>query len=87
MNEQYQSMAANAICHAATMAGEAVQQAVAGYGSPSAIWKPKLSIDGNQWCALYGGDLQNGVAGFGNSPAEAMNDFDRAWYAPLGETK
>ena len=41
--------------------------------------RPKISIDGNQWCVLYGDNLQDGVAGFGNSPAEAMNDFDKNW--------
>ena len=43
------------------------------------MWKPTLSIDGNQWCALYGEDLQNGVAGFGDSPELAMYAFDAAW--------
>jgi len=46
---------------------------------PSYIHKPKLNIDGNMWCALYGDDLQNGVAGFGKSPEEAYQDFDKNW--------
>jgi len=50
---------------------------------PSAIFRPTLSIDGNQWCALYGSDLQSGVAGFGDSPALAMQAFDKAWKATL----
>lgn len=50
---------------------------------PSAIFRPALSIDGNQWCALYGDDLQNGVAGFGDSPDKAMRDFDAQWLKPL----
>jgi hypothetical protein len=50
---------------------------------PSSIYKPVLSMDGNQWCALYGADLQNGVAGFGDSPADAMMRFDVAWYTQL----
>lgn len=52
-------------------------------GAPSAIYKPRLSIDGNQWCALYGENLQDGVAGFGASPAMAMADFDKEWNKPL----
>ncbi len=37
-------------------------------------------MDGsNTWCALYGDDLQNGVAGFGDSPQEAVAAFNRAW--------
>jgi len=46
---------------------------------PSVLFKPKLSIDGNQWCALYGQNLQDGIAGFGDTPAKAMLDFDKAW--------
>lgn len=50
---------------------------------PSAIYKPNLSIDGDQWCALYGVDLMNGVAGFGDSPAKAMDNFDKEWNKTL----
>jgi hypothetical protein len=39
-------------------------------------------MDGNQWCALYGDNLQDGVCGFGDSPAAAMQDFDMAWVTP-----
>ena len=46
---------------------------------PSTLYKPRLFIDGNQWCALMGDNLQDGVAGFGKSPAEAYADFDRRW--------
>lgn len=49
----------------------------------SFILKPRLSIDGNQWCALYGDNLQDGVAGFGDSPEDAYRDFDRNWTKPL----
>ena len=50
---------------------------------PSMLYKPKLSLDGNQWCALFGENLQNGVCGFGNSPREAYYDFDKNWYKSL----
>jgi len=50
---------------------------------PSVLMHPKISIDGNQWCALYGENLQDGVAGFGDSPAKAMEDFDKSWYKDL----
>lgn len=46
---------------------------------PSAIYRPDLSRDGNQWCALYGQDLVRGVSGFGDTPDEAMASFDKAW--------
>lgn len=51
--------------------------------SPSVLMRPSISIDGNQWCALYGENLQDGVGGFGKSPAEAMTDFDKNWHLPL----
>lgn len=47
---------------------------------PSVVWKPRLFIDGNQWCALYGENIQDGVAGFGSTPYEAMRDFDKNWH-------
>ena len=50
---------------------------------PSMILNPRLSIDGNQWCALYGDNIQDGVAGFGDSPELAYEVFDKAWGAPL----
>jgi hypothetical protein len=53
---------------------------------PSYLYKPRLSLDGNMWCALYGENLQDGVAGFGKSPAEAYVDFDRAWTERLEGT-
>ena len=42
--------------------------------------KPHFSKDGNQYCYLYGENLQVGIAGFGNTTAEAMSDFYRAFY-------
>jgi len=50
---------------------------------PCVLFRPAIGIDGNQWYALYGENLQDGVAGFGNSPAEAMEAFDKAWVAFL----
>ncbi len=50
---------------------------------PFTTYKPKIFIDGDKWCALYGEDLQNGVSGFGDSPNEAVCDFNKNWYAKL----
>ena len=55
------------------------------YQRPSVLMRPLISIDGNMWCALYGENLQDGVAGFGESPALAMEAFDKAWLAELGK--
>ena len=46
---------------------------------PFVLLRPKLSIDGNKWCALYGENLQDGVAGFGDTPEQAAIDFDLNW--------
>lgn len=42
--------------------------------------RPKISKDGDQWCVLYGDNLQEGVSGFGNTPMEAIQDFNSAMY-------
>ena len=34
-----------------------------------------IQQDGNQWCFLCGEDLQSGIAGFGDTPQDAINDF------------
>ena len=47
---------------------------------PSRVYKPRIYIDGNQWCALYGDNIQDGVAGVGDTPEAAMTDFDRNWH-------
>lgn len=44
------------------------------------VLKPKIAKDGNQWCILYGDNLQEGIAGFGTTPAEAAREFTNAWY-------
>ena len=46
---------------------------------PSVLYRPSIQPDGGKWCALYGGDIQTGVCGFGDTPAEAMSDFDKNW--------
>lgn len=51
--------------------------------APHVLMRPSLSIDGDKWCALYGENLQDGLSGFGNSPAEAMSDFDANWRKPI----
>lgn len=53
---------------------------------PHVLMRPTLTIDGNKWRALYGENLQDGVAGFGDSPHEACLDFNRAWFAKLTPT-
>lgn len=73
--------------HQATMVMQSCQNAASEYERPSVVFRPKLCIDGDQWCALYGNDLQHGVAGFGKSPAEAMWDFDKNWHAKIANVE
>ena len=69
------------IGHYATMAAESIRAAAGEYERPSVLFRPRIYVDGDKWCALYGDDLQSGVAGFGDSPAEAMANFDAHWFA------
>lgn len=52
------------------------------------LWPVILGLtpfkDGDQWCVLWGKDLQNGIAGFGDTPVKAMYAFDAAMYANKG---
>jgi len=44
------------------------------------LLKPKLYKDGNQWCCLYGKDIQVGLAGFGDTPYKAILNWNSEWY-------
>jgi hypothetical protein len=50
------------------------------WASPFILYRPKLYRDGDQWCALYGENLQEGIAGFGKSPDAAVRAFNAAWF-------
>jgi hypothetical protein len=50
---------------------------------PCYLLRPSLSIDGDKWCALYGENIQDGIAGFGDSASGAMHDFDNNYYKKL----
>jgi len=71
------------VAHYLEIVANNIQCAVANYERPSVLFRPKVFIDGASWCALYGDNLQDGVAGFGNSPADAMHDFDINWSKKL----
>ena len=46
---------------------------------PFMLLRPKMFPDGNQWCALYGENLQDGVCAFGDTPDTASINFDVSW--------
>lgn len=61
------------------LAQEAVGILTNAYDRPSAVYRPMLSLDGDRYCALYGENLVDGCAGFGETPDLAMYDFDKNW--------
>ena len=48
------------------------------------ILRPRVFMDGDRWCVLYGEDLMNGIAGFGETPMLAVYDFNKAWHKKIG---
>ena len=47
-----------------------------------ALLKPKLVKDGNQWCCLYGENLQERILGFGDTPYLAILAWAKEWHKP-----
>lgn len=47
--------------------------------APHVLMRPSLGPDGNKWSVLYGDNIMEGVAGYGDTPEEAMADFDKNW--------
>ncbi len=50
---------------------------------PFMLLRPRIFQDGDQWCALLGDNLQEGVCAFGDSPSKASYEWDKAWYASI----
>lgn len=46
---------------------------------PFMLLRPRMFPDGDQWCALYGDNIQEGVCGFGDTPDQASKQFDIEW--------
>lgn len=67
------------LSHYVSMVAESYRIAASEQERPFVLLKPAMFIDGDKWCALYGEDLQNGVAGFGDTPHEAAHQFDVEW--------
>jgi hypothetical protein len=52
-------------------------------GSPSAVRRPVLSLNGKVWTALLGPNLREGIAGFGPTVEAALRDFDAQYLNTL----
>lgn len=57
----------------------AICEAAALQSRPSVVFRPKVSLDGNMYCLLFGENLMEGVAGFGETMEAAARDFDKNW--------
>ena len=86
MTEEHSSMAMNSITWAMDRiqyewvnAAVYMQEAMDERRRPTSIMKPKVYPDGDMWCCLYGDNIQDGVAGFGETPDAACRQFDREW--------
>lgn len=79
LTESDRQMIRDAHCWTAEIANRHQQEAHGEALRPFMLLKPKLYKDGNEWCALYGENTQEGVCGFGPSPAKAAYAFDVAW--------
>lgn len=55
------------------------------------MWAVTLGLkpfrDGNQWCLLWGANIQEGVCAFGDSPWQAVQNFESAMYECAKEPK
>lgn len=64
----------------------AIDNSVAAYRRK--LWAVVLGLvpkqDGDQWCVLWGKDLQSGIAAFGDTPEAAMIHFDAAMRSKTG---
>jgi hypothetical protein len=52
-------------------------------GSPSAVWRPRLSLRGEVWTALLGSNRRNGITGFGRTVEAGPSDFDTRYLRAL----
>jgi len=51
--------------------------------SPAAQLRPKLGVIGDVWLAYVGVKLQRGTSGLGQTPRDALEDFNRRFIEPL----
>lgn len=91
MSESYNAIFAAAqeafdISLAKSLATQAISNIEYDLHRPSVLYRPKLMLEGNQWMALYGDDFRTGFAAFGDSPALAMEAFDKAWHEKIDRT-
>lgn len=56
-----------------------IEYAATAFNAPHVRMRPHLGIDGNMYSFLYGDNIMEGIAGFGETVALAAADFDKNW--------
>ena len=51
--------------------------------TPAARLRPRMGMVGDIWLAFIGSELQRGASGLGETPRDALNDFNRHFMEPL----
>jgi len=51
--------------------------------SPAARLRPRFGMAGDIWLAFIGPELRKGATGLGNTPRDALEDFNRHFMEPL----
>jgi len=51
--------------------------------SPAAQLRPKFGVVGNVWLVYIGPKLQRGASGLGQTPRDALEDFNLRFMEPL----
>jgi hypothetical protein len=51
--------------------------------SPAAQLRPKLGVVGSVWLAYIGPKLQRGASGLGQTPRDALEDFNLRFMEPI----
>jgi hypothetical protein len=51
--------------------------------SPAARLRPRMGMVGDIWLAFIGSELRRGASGLGNTPLNALKDFNRHFMEPI----
>lgn len=51
--------------------------------SPAARLRPRMGMVGDIWLAFVGSEVQRGASGLGQTPRDALKDFNRHFMEPL----
>jgi len=84
MSEQLEANISGAAWRVGQAAEVCFQEIAAYHATWASAMKPALYKDGDMWCALHGENLQVGIAGFGPTPAHALNAFETAMCSENG---